>query len=72
MVHDSDSHNAHHCDLRVKNFPNQLGVRPRGRTATQHSKKGSEKVLERVLGRGSQKGSENGVCCAFYTVKKGF
>ena len=29
-----------------------------GRTATQRSKKGSEKVLERVLGKCSQKGSE--------------
>ena len=35
--------------------------RLRGRTATQRSKKGSEKVLERVLG----KGSEKGVCYGF-------
>ena len=44
-----------------------LGARLRGRTATQRSKKGSEKVLERVLG----KGSEKGVCYGFYS-KKGF
>ena len=48
-----------------------LGARLRGRTATQHSKKGSEKVLERVLGKGSQKGSETGVCYGFYN-RKGF
>ena len=36
-----------------KNF---LGARLRGRTATQRSKKGSEKVLERVLGKGSGEG----------------
>ena len=40
----------------------------RGHTATQRSKKGSEKVLGRVLG---QKGSEKGACCGFYS-KKGF
>ena len=34
-----------------------LGARLRDRTATQRSKKGSEKVLGRVLGKGSQKGS---------------
>ena len=34
-----------------------MGARLRGRTATQRSKKGSEKVLGRVLGEGSQKGS---------------
>ena len=33
-----------------------------GRTATQPSKKGSEKVLGRVVGEGSQKASENSVC----------
>ena len=33
---------------------NVLGARLRGRTATQRSKKGSQKVL----GKGSQKGSE--------------
>ena len=49
----------------------KLGARLRGRTATQRSKKGSEKVLRGVLGKGSQKGSENGVCCGFYS-KKGF
>ena len=42
-----------------------LGARLRGRTATQRSKKGSEKVLGRALGKGSQKGSEKG------TVKEG-
>ena len=35
-----------------------LGARLRGRTAAQHSKKGSEKVLGWVMGKGSQKGSE--------------
>ena len=35
-----------------------LGARLRGRTATQRSKKGSEKVLGRVLGKGFQMGSE--------------
>ena len=35
----------------------KLGARLRGRTATQPSKKGSEKVLGRVLRKGSQKGS---------------
>ena len=49
----------------------QLGARLRGRTATQRSKKGSEKVLGRVLGKGSQKGSEKRACCGFYS-KKGF
>ena len=52
-----------------------LGARLRGRTATQRSKKGSEKVLGRVLGRGSQKGSEKGACYGFYSKKgsqKGF
>ena len=33
-----------------------LGARLRGRTATQRSKKGSEKVLGRVLGKGSGEG----------------
>ena len=42
----------------------------RVRTATQRSKKGSEKVLERVLEKGSQ-GSEKGACSGFYS-KKGF
>ena len=48
-----------------------MGARLRGRTATQRSKKGSEKVLGRVLGKGSQKGSEKGACYGFYS-KKGF
>ena len=48
-----------------------LGARLRGRTATQHSKKGSEKVLGRVLGKGSQKGFEKGACSGFYS-KRGF
>ena len=43
-----------------------LGARLRGRTATQRSKKGSEKILGRVLGKGSQKGSEKGACYGFY------
>ena len=33
-----------------------LGARLRGRTATQRSKKGSEKVLGRVLGMGFSEG----------------
>ena len=33
-----------------------LGARSRGRTATQRSKKGSEKVLERGLGKGFSEG----------------
>ena len=37
-----------------------LGAFLRGRTATQCSEKGSQKVLGRVLGKGSQKGSETG------------
>ena len=55
-------------------FPwHTLSARLRGRTATQHSKKGSEKVLGRVLGKGSQKGSEKGAWYGFYSKKgKGF
>ena len=45
---------------------------PKG-SATQHSKKGSEKVLGRVLGKrsqkGSQKGSEKGACYGFCSKK---
>ena len=48
-----------------------LGARLRGRTATQRSKKGSEKVLGRVLGKGSKEGSEKGTPAAGFTVKKG-
>ena len=48
----------------------KLGARLRGRTATQRSKKGSEKVLGRLLEKGSQKGSEKGACYGF-TAKKG-
>ena len=47
------------------------GARLRGRTATQRSKKGSEKVLGRVLGKGSQKGSQKAFCYGFYS-KRGF
>ena len=47
-----------------------LGARLRGRTVTQRSKKGSEKVLGRVRGRGSQKGSEKRGL--FLWVEKGF
>ena len=43
----------------------QLGAHLRGRTATQRSKKGSE----RVLGKGSQKGSQKGSCYGFYRKK---
>ena len=50
-----------------------IGCTPRGGTATQRSKKGSEKVLERVLEKGSQKGSEKGVCsCYGFYSRKGF
>ena len=55
--------------------PVNLGARPRGRTATQRSKKGSGKVLGRFWegfwGRGSEKGSEKGACYGFYS-KEGF
>ena len=44
-----------------------LGARLICRTATQRSKKGSEKVLEKA----SQKGPEKGGCYGFYS-KKGF
>ena len=37
-----------------------LGARLRGRTATQRSKKGSEKVLGRVLEKGSGEGFSEG------------
>ena len=47
-----------------------MGARLRGRTATQRSKKGSEKVLGGVLGKGSQKGSEKGACSGFYSKKR--
>ena len=47
-----------------------LGARLRGRTATQRSKKGSEKVLGRVLGKGSQKASEKGACYGFCSKKR--
>ena len=43
--------------------------RVRGRTATQRSKKGSEKVLRRFLGKGCQKGSEKGACSVFCSKK---
>ena len=36
--------------------PGSLGACLRGRTATQSSKKGSEKVLGRVLGKGFSEG----------------
>ena len=49
----------------------KLGARLRGHTATQRSKKGSEKVLGRVLEKGSQKGSEKEACYEFCS-KKGF
>ena len=49
----------------------ELGARLRGHTATQRSKKGSEKVLGRVLGKASQKGSEKGARYGFYS-KEGF
>ena len=54
---------VHHEPISV------LCARPRGRTATQRSKKGSEKVLGRVLGKGCQKGSEKWPCYGLYTKK---
>ena len=36
--------------------------------ATQHSKKGSEKVLGRVLGKSSQKGFEKGACYHIHII----
>ena len=48
----------------------KLGARLRGSTATQRSKKDSEKVLGRVLGKGSQKRSEKGAFCGFYSKKR--
>ena len=58
---------VHH--LMHASFP--LVARLRGRTATQHSWKGSEKVLGSVLGKGSQKGTEKGAGHGFYS-EKGF
>ena len=43
---------------------------PRGRTATQRSKRGSDKVLGGVLGKGSQNGSEKGACYGFDSKKE--
>ena len=56
---------------KVSPFMPTFGCTPRGRAATQRSKKGSQKVLERVLGKGSQKGSEKGSALGF-TIKRGF
>ena len=53
---------------KIRHF---LSARLRGRTATQRSKKGSEKVLGGALGKGIQKGSEKGACYGFYS-KNGF
>ena len=36
--------------------PLSIGCTPKGRTATQRSEKGSEKVLGRVLGKGFSEG----------------
>ena len=58
------------CDAAQKRKGHHLGVRLRGRTATQRSKKGSEKVLEKVLGKGSQNVLRRGPAMAF-AVKKG-
>ena len=48
-----------------------LGARPRARvrTATQRSKKGSEKVLGSVLGKDSRDGSEMVAGYGFYSIK---
>ena len=58
------------CRLAELHF-RSLGACLRGRTATQRSKRGSEKVLGRNLGEGSQKGSEKGGVGMGFTVKKG-
>ena len=52
--------------------PRILGARPRGRTATQRSQKGSDKVLGTVLGKGSQKGSEKVACYGIHSQNTGF
>ena len=53
-----------------------VGCAPKGHTATQRSKKGSEKVLGRVLGKGSGEGVLRRVLrrgpALGFTVKKGF
>ena len=63
---------CHVCGCHGSMF---LGARLRGRTATQRSKKGSEKVLERVLGKGSGEGFWGRVLrrgsAMGFTVKKG-
>ena len=62
----------HYGDIKIVfKFYNVMipGRQVRGRTATQRSKKGSEKVLGRVLGKGSEKESENGACYRFYHTK---
>ena len=57
-----------------RDHPNERRIKPMnkpilGRTATQSSRKGSEKVLGRVLRKGSQKGSKGpeGACYGFCT-----
>ena len=57
--------------LRCQSRTPEEGARLRGRTATQSSRKGSEKVLGRVLEKGSQKGSEKWSFHGFYS-RKGF
>ena len=59
--------------IEIEGWKPLLGARLRGRTATQHSKEGSEKVLGRVLQKkGSQKGSQKWACYAYYSLKKRF
>ena len=71
----SNRSGSNHCDqLLISEIPkrgrSKLGARLRGRTATQRSKKGSEKVLGRVPGKGPEKGFEKGPAMGFL-VKKG-
>ena len=48
----------------------KLGARLRGHTATQRSKKGSEKVLGRVLGKVLKSALRRGACYGFYSKKR--
>ena len=51
-----DSKESGYKERLQKVFKSFVGCTPKGRTATQHSKNGSEKVLGRVLGQGSGAG----------------
>ena len=63
-----------HAKWRCDNYPpppQKSGTRLRGRTATQRSKKGSEKVLDRVLRRGFSEGFWEGGFPVDFNSKKG-